>query len=108
MRQRKSSTAVLLLGLVAISVTLPPTTAGNGLALAASSTAALSVSLTITAGCSVQSERVNGAGHVAVTCDNIVPYRVESYPARVEIAPLNVATRGDPPDVRAINIMVVY
>jgi hypothetical protein len=99
-RKRRLTTAILLLA----AVGMLPRPAFPG-----SSTAQLGVSLTIVAGCGV-SGRPLGAGAqsiasgptarqvaVNVSCDNAVPYRVETYRAVI----VDTGSNG-------VNIMVIY
>jgi hypothetical protein len=95
-RKRRATAAILLLAALGL---LP------GPAFAGSSTAQLGVSLTIVAGCGV-SGRPLGSGAagpttqqvaVNVSCDNAVPYRVETYRAVV----VDTGSNG-------INVTVIY
>ena len=76
-----------------------------GMALAGSSSASLSVSLTIIAGCSVR----NGGdtARVNVACDNAVPYRVETHTGVIEVISENVPLGGQR-HAEARNIVIVY
>ena len=99
-RKRRATAAILLLAALGL---LP------GPAFAGSSTAQLGVSLTIVAGCGVSGRPLGSAAQssaagpttqqvaVNVSCDNVVPYRVETYRAVI----VDTGAKG-------VNVTVVY
>ena len=102
LRRRQSRLTAAILLLAAVGILPRPAFPG-------SSTAQLGVSLTIIAGCGVSGRPLGSSGQssaaspttqqvaVNVSCDNVVPYRVETYRAVI----VDTGSNG-------INVTVVY